>query len=154
MQTRRLLTAKRILNWISLRPYANNLCTEGASYWILSVRTIVLIMALAEAISWSYLGYNISQNSHPWLAGGLVGVSIFLMVWILDSTFLTLDTARAYYEKRLNGNEEDALWTEKSKTASGVILRILILSGTLYISAPYLALRVFSGDIDSRIEAK
>lgn len=153
--TKRRLTIGRLINWILLRPHGDNLSTEGTSYWILSARLIIWIMASADALSWSYLGYHIGNHSHgSRLVATSVGIAMFLIIWILDSTFLTVDTAKPYYDRILGGKDEDSAWVEKWKLGAGLLLRVLVLSGTLYISAPYLALSVFSGDIESRIEAK
>jgi len=121
------LTVKRLLNWIALRPYGYRLSTEGASFWILSARIIVLIMAGADAVSWSYLGYHIGRHSwFSWLTATGVGIAMFLIIWVLDSTFLTVDTARPYYDKILNGKDEDAAWLERCRLGGGLLLRVVI----------------------------
>jgi hypothetical protein len=113
---RKLSAFRRVLNWLMLRPYEESLLTDGARWWTCCGLTIVTIMAIAEAASWSYLAHHISR-SHPYLASCLAGVAMFLIVWVFDSTFLTVDTARSYYEEVLNVkvDVEDQAWLAKNK---------------------------------------
>lgn len=141
----------RQLWWrLCLKPYGDALCTPGAAFWIFSARVAIFVMAAAEAISWSYLGYYIGQSSQPYVTAALAGLSIFSVIWIVDASFVTLDTSRSSDEASILGQVNDGR-AEKVKLAAGLLIRGAIISATLFISAPFLAQLVFFRDISAEM---
>jgi len=85
--------AQRILAWLSLKPYGQQLCTEAASMWVTSARLLVIVMASAEALSWGYLGYFVGAPQFSVPAALFAALSIMVLVWVVDSSFMTLDSS-------------------------------------------------------------
>ena len=128
-----------------LKPYGDELLTRGADFWIFSARLIVVTMALAEAIAWGYMGALMSR-AYPWLAAAIAGLFVFILVWIIDATFMTLDLSRAFYERALVGKEVNPA-KERLKLAGGIAARVAIVSASLVITAPFLAQAIFAADV-------
>lgn len=133
-----------------LKPYGDALCTPGAAFWIFCARVAIFVMAAAEAISWSYLGYYIGQSSQPWVTAALAGLAIFSVIWIVDASFITLDTSRRADEAAILGQATGGR-ADKLKLAAGLLIRAAIISATLVISAPFLAQLVFFRDISAEM---
>jgi hypothetical protein len=128
-----------------LKPYGDELLTRGADFWIFSARLIILAMALAEALAWGYMGALMSRE-HPWITAAIAGLFVFTLIWIIDTSFMTLDLARGYYERELFGKSESP-WVERLKVTGGVAARVAIVSASLFITAPFLAQAIFAGDV-------
>lgn len=128
-----------------LKPYGDELLTRGADFWIFSARLIVVTMALAEAIAWGYMGALMSR-AYPWVAAAIAGTFVFILVWIIDATFMTLDLSRAFYERALVGKEVNPS-KERLKLIGGVAARVAIVSASLVITAPFLAQAIFAADV-------
>ncbi|PLX42504.1 MAG: hypothetical protein C0608_02440 [Deltaproteobacteria bacterium] len=143
-----------IKDWVSLKPNRDDLLTPSAAWWIFVVRIMITIMATAEGISWGYMGWSIGRNVSPVFAALLCGLFIFSVIWLVDATFMTLDTSLAFYERTIKGNVFSTLDKVKyiAKGFGGVGGRVAIVLGSYMVSAPFLAQLVFSYDIDGRIE--
>lgn len=135
---------------LSLKPYGDSLCTPGAAFWIFCARVSIFIMAAAEALSWSYLGYYIGQSSQPYVTAAIAGLAVFSVIWIIDASFVTLDTARSAFEAAIHGRAPDVR-ADRWRLAAGLIVRAVIISATLMISAPFLAQLVFYRDISAEM---
>lgn len=119
-----------MLQRILLKPYGDELLTRGADFWLFCARLLIFAMALAEALAWGYMGALMSAE-HPIVAASIAGVFVFTLIWIIDATFMTLDLSRGGLVK----------------TAAGVTARVLIVASSLFITAPFLAQAIFSGDV-------
>src|SRR5688500_16689307 len=85
---------------LALKPYGDELLTRSADFWLFSARLIILTMAAAEGIAWGYMGALMSR-SNPLIAAAIAGSFVFILVWIIDATFMTLDLSRGFYERVL-----------------------------------------------------
>ena len=139
----------RILRRLSLKPYGDELLTGGADFWIFSARLIVLTMALAEAMAWGYMGALISR-AYPLFTAAIAAIFVFILIWIIDATFMTLDLSRGFYERMLIGKKETP-GLEKLKLAGGIGARVAIVSASLFITAPFLAQAIFAGDVQDEM---
>ena len=139
------------LNWLSLKPHGDKLCTPGACFWIACARMAILTMASSEALSWGYLGYCVGGARFGWLAAFCTAAAFAILVWVLDATFITLDWERAFYEEQLLSKEEGSSSADKPKLLLGVVMRIGMVFITLTVSAPFLSQIVFSSDIEAAI---
>jgi hypothetical protein len=137
--------ARRLL----LKPYGDELLTRGGDFWIFSARLIIVTMALAEAIAWGYMGALMSR-SHPWIAASIAGLFVFILVWIIDATFMTLDLSRAFYERVLIGKKASPV-QERVKLIGGIAARVAIVSASLFITAPFLAQAIFAADVQEEM---
>lgn len=141
MATRSSDLARRL----SLKPYGEELLTRSADFWIFSARLIIVTMALAEGIAWAYMGALMSR-AWPWAAAAIAGTFVFLLIWIIDATFMTLDVSRGFYERVLTGSRTNASM-EKLRLAGGIAARVAIVSASLFITAPFLAQAIFAADV-------
>jgi len=108
-------------------------------------------MATAEGLSWGYLGYFFGQGWVSWLSALVAGGFVFSIIWLIDASFMTLDTARAFYDKALLGRDEISVARQKLQTGAGILVRAAIILASLVISAPFLAQIIFERDIDAVI---
>jgi hypothetical protein len=131
---------------LALKPYGDELLTRSADFWLFSARLIILTMASAEAIAWAYMGALMSR-SYPLIAAAIAGTFVFILVWIIDATFMTLDLSRGFYEQVLLDKKEESQVKEKLKLAGGIAARVAIVSASLFITAPFLAQAIFAGDV-------
>lgn len=137
---------------LSLKPYGDELLTRSGDFWIFSARLIILAMALAEAIAWGYIGSLMSRD-YPLLTAAIAGLFVFTLIWIIDTSFMTLDLRSGYYERAITGKEEGQR-AEKLKLAGGVLARIGIVTASLVITAPFLAQAIFAGDVREEMEQR
>ena len=134
---------------LALKPYGDELLTRSGDFWIFSARLIIFAMAAAEALAWGYMGALMSR-SYPLVAAVIAGVFVFTLIWVIDASFMTLDLARGHYERLLSGKRE-SLTTERLKLAGGILARVGIVSASLFITAPFLAQAIFSGDVQDEM---
>lgn len=137
---------------LALKPYGDELLTRSADFWLFSARLIILTMALAEAIAWGYMGALMSR-SYPLVAASVAALFVFILVWIIDATFMTLDLSRGFYERVLLGKQENPA-QEKLKLAAGIAARVTIVSASLFITAPFLAQAIFAADVQDEMSRR
>lgn len=132
------------LSWLHrhlfLKPYGSVLCTRGATFWFFVVRIAVIVMAAAEAISWGYVGSFLAPSG--WLRYVTTGVAasfMFLLVWVVDVSLMTLDTSKAHYDRVLLARKGGSRWLEWLKFGGGLLARTGMAAGTLIVVAPFLA---------------
>jgi hypothetical protein len=139
---------------ITLKPYGNSLLTPSAANWIFIARIIIIIMAFTEAISWGYLGSFFLSDPYRYFSAGITGSFIFLIIWAIDVTLVTLDRTRAYYEKRLYDILPDISFQERLREFLGFGSRWIIIISSLFITAPFLTQLIFSNDIKKQLDAE
>jgi hypothetical protein len=138
----------------SLRPHGDQLCTPTARFWIFCARVLILIMALAEAVSWGYVGSLFGAGFASWLTGLAAATSLFFVIWLVDATFVTMDTSRAYYQRVLSTEDQKAGEIEQRKFLAGLLIRAAIVVVSLWITAPFLAQLVFRRDVVDSIASR
>jgi hypothetical protein len=151
----------KFLRNFSLQPYGDELCSPGAYFWIACIRIAVLLMAIAEGISWGYLGTFFGDGIVGIIAALFLGMMVFMVIWMLDANFVVLDTAQSFYERILespraafenSGGDENKNATKKNinkffSTSGGITIRLSFILTTLYLTAPFLAMLIFNKDI-------
>ncbi|MEM8488932.1 MAG: hypothetical protein AAF564_25530 [Bacteroidota bacterium] len=140
-------------NLFSIKPYKNNLLTPGANYWIICIHLVILVMATSEAIAWGYLGSLFGKATLGYIAAAITFVFMFLIIWVIDVSFVTLDLSRSYYDKIILKKETDR-WVDNTRLGIGMLGRVAIVFVSLSISAPFLAQIVFKQDIDNEINRR
>src|SRR6185436_3394956 len=133
----------------TLRPYGDALCSPAARLWMACSATAVFLMATAEASAWSYVGFFLGTGVWRYPGAILLGAIVFLLVWILDSTLLTIDVMRAERQAQNASVHKPASGAMSLFRSGGVGLavRIAMVIGSLFVSAPYLTQLVFSQDV-------
>jgi hypothetical protein len=138
---------------LQLRPHGNHLLTSGAAFWLSAARVLVLAMAGAEALAWGYLGYLFGDGWVRWGVACTTGLMIFLVVWIIDVSLLTLDRASEEHGHKIFGELSDSQ-SLKARTFIAVGTRIFVVVASLTITAPYLSQLVFHKEISQWVDAK
>lgn len=140
-------------NLFSIKPYKNNLLTPGANYWIICIHLVILVMATSEAIAWGYLGSLFGKGALGVIAAAITFLFMFLIIWVIDVSFVTLDLSRSYYDKIILKKESER-WVDNTRLGVGLLGRVTIVFVSLSISAPFLAQIVFKQDIDNEIDRR
>ncbi|HEX6316523.1 MAG TPA: hypothetical protein VFZ73_16745, partial [Gemmatimonadaceae bacterium] len=142
------------LSQFSLRPHGDQLLSPTARFWIFCARVLILIMATAEAVSWGYVGSLFGSGFMSFVTGLAAAVSLFFVIWLVDATFVTLDTSRAYYHKLLSTDDQLSHEAEQKKFYAGLAIRGMIVVVSLWITAPFLAQLVFRRDVVDTIASR
>lgn len=142
-----------LLRHLQLRPHGEHLLTSSAAFWLFSARALIVAMCLSEAVAWGRLGYVFGERSIGWIAAAAVSLTILVVVWMIDVSLITMDRAWRDHAAAILGYKSTG-WARALRTGSTVALRIGLLFGSLYITAPYLAQVVFYKDIQRFIDAE
>jgi hypothetical protein len=145
---------RALLSQFTLQPYGDQLCSPTARFWIFCARVLILIMATAESISWGYVGSLFGTGFTALLTGLAAAVSLFFVIWLVDATFVTMDTSRAWYQKALSNEERVSDKDEQKRFFIGLFIRTGIVIVSLAITAPFLAQLVFRRDVVETIAAR
>lgn len=136
---------RALLRHLDFRPHGPHLLTASAEFWLMSARVLVFAMAASEALAWAYLGYLFGDGLLRWVAAAFTGVVIFLVVWMIDVSLITMDRAWPEHAARILGLPQTRNRRARDLFTFGV--RVALLVGSLTITAPYLAQLVFHRDI-------
>ena len=142
---------KSVLLLLRLQPHGKNLLSPSAGFWLLCARILIGVMGLAEALSWSRLGYLLGGESWVrWAAAVITGLLIGLVVWVIDTSLVTLDRAWSEHAQALLADPPPATTVNGRRVRDGFTLglRVALLFASLTVTAPYLAQIVLMNDID------
>src|SRR5262245_17919340 len=95
--------AASFLGHAQLKPHGDSLLTSSAAFWLNSARVLVFLMAGSEAIAWGYLGYLFGDGMVRWIGAAVTGGVIFLVVWMIDASLITMDRAWREHSAALLG---------------------------------------------------
>ncbi|HKV94473.1 MAG TPA: DUF4407 domain-containing protein [Candidatus Angelobacter sp.] len=140
---------RELLNHFRLEPHGKRLMTSSTSFWLFSARIMICTMALSESVAWGYLGFLFGQGSIRWITAAFMGIVIFLVVYMIDVSLITLDRAWKEHSREILGQKSPRFGIMNFVTFG---LRILLLVGSLTITAPYLAQIVFHNDIQRFVD--
>ena len=144
---------------LTLRSYGNNLLTRAGRGYLFGMSLIMLLVALAEAVGWGYLGSTFIPH-YP-LAGWLsLGGFVFILMWIFDRSLMTADLIDKEHTATLQGLPYP---TPTATNASiftkfwaglceyfAFIFRLTIALVSLIVVAPYVSEIVFKADIQNK----
>jgi hypothetical protein len=137
----------RILRYLSLRPYGDSLLTPAGAFWIFAVRIAILLMASAEAISWSYAAFYLATGGLRLAAGVGAFLFTFATVCLIDASLMTLDRWARRYDHRVT-SEPAAHWANRAWDGLSIGTRVALVALSMYITAPFLAQLMFNDDIE------
>ncbi|NKN33280.1 DUF4407 domain-containing protein [Marichromatium bheemlicum] len=126
-----------LLDRLRLRPYGAALLTPAVRTWLGFATLLILLMALLEGVVWGLVGASLVPEASPWLrwpAGGLFFLLMFTVIWVVDASLMLSERPRGGLGGRLR-------WFV------GVLVRILIVALSLYVTAPLLARLIRADDI-------
>ncbi len=142
-----------IFNYLTLKTSGRSLLTRGASSYLSLLAVVMILVAIAEAIAWGYLGSTFTPNN-PYLGATCLATFVFILIYFLDRSLLTYDTLEEYHVKTFSYFKPDKS-NKLSKIkmlffkSSGFVIRLLIVGISIYITTPLLAQLVFKADIDN-----
>ena len=139
------MTVQTLSRHLDFRPHGDRLLTSSAGFWLFSARILVFAMATAEGVAWGYLGFILSDGPLRWFSAAFTGITIFLVVWMIDVSLITMDRAWPEHARAILGKQTESNRRFRDTMTFG--LRIALLLGSLTITAPYLAQLVFYRDI-------
>ncbi|MFB1487606.1 MULTISPECIES: DUF4407 domain-containing protein [unclassified Thiocapsa] len=138
------------MNRLRLRPYGDSLVTPAVAVWLGFAWVIILLMASIEGIVWGFVGASIVPQAAAWLrpvAGLFMFVLMFAVIWIVDASLVMSERptrARGgLRDARLEGRGAGTRWF------FGLLVRVLIVAVSLYVTAPFLAKLIRADDIES-----
>ncbi len=143
-----------LLRHLQLRPHGDRLLTSSAAFWLFSARVLVLAMAIAEALAWGYLGFLFGEGWTQIAAALFAGTVMFLVVWMIDASLITLDRSHTEHSRVLLSTSPDVVGHRSVRQTATFVFRIVLLIASLTITAPYLAQLVFRKDIEQRTAAE
>ncbi len=139
--------------------YGSKLLRPSAVAWIFFMWVIAVSMAITEGVTW-YKALSLVLPSHYSLVPIAAGVMIGLVIWMLDATFITLDTSpnakRNDVSLRQDKKQQELISTPRwaavlvnlyqktvsivfTKTTAGVVFRLAIVAVSMVVTAPFLA---------------
>lgn len=134
---------------LRLRPYGDSLATPSVSMWLGFARIIILLMAGIEGIVWGLVGASIVPEATPWLrpiAGLFMFALMFSVIWIVDASLIMSERPVRATERRsarrLDSTSGQGRWL------FGLVMRVLIVAISLYVTAPFLAKLIRADDIE------
>ncbi len=136
------------------RPHGDRLLTSSAAFWLLSARVLVFCMAIAETAAWGYLGFLFGDGITRWLVAAFTGGIVFLIIWMIDASLITMDRAWSEHAQKILGKPASSALGRKLRETFTFGIRISLLIGSLTITAPYLAQVVFHKDIQRYIDTE
>ena len=146
-----------MFNYLTLKTSGKSLLTRGSSAYLSLLAVVMILVAVAEAIAWGYLGSTFTPNN-PYLGAAGLGAFVFILIYFLDRSLLTYDTLEEYHAKTFSYFKLDKS-NKLSKIkmllfkSTGFVIRLLIVSISIYITTPLLAQLVFKADIDNYSQA-
>jgi hypothetical protein len=136
---------KTLSRLFTLKPYSNQLIDGTAEIWLLLAALNIVSIAFCDALAWGYFGYTTAQGAWAYVAAGIAGLIVFVLVGSLDAMFVMHDRAR---EPR---NAERKRWRiHRDHVAIGARIVLVILTFT--VTAPFLTQLFFARDIEANIQ--
>lgn len=142
-------------DYLNLRVNGKNLLTGAASSHLSIMAFVMFLVALSEGLAWGYLGSTFTA-SIPLLGGLALGLFVFFLIYFFDRSLMTYDTLTKEHSSSLTSTATPLIESKLSKILSykGFIFRILLVSLSIYITAPFLTQLVFKSDIDNFLTAE
>ena len=137
------------LDFLRLRPYGDHLATPAVRIWIGFAWIVILLMASIEGTVWGFVGASIVPQAAAWLrpvAGLFMFVLMFAIIWIVDASLILSERpVRAKVTPTATRLEEPGA---QSRWLLGLLMRVLIVAVSLYVTAPFLAKLIRADDIE------
>ncbi|NEX22669.1 hypothetical protein G3480_20560 [Thiorhodococcus mannitoliphagus] len=143
------LLKKMRLESLRLRPYGNSLLTPAVATWLGFAWVVIFLMASVEGIVWGLVGATMVPRDALWLApftGLLLFCLMFGIIWIVDAS-LILSERPQLRARRWTSSAEGHGIGALLRWATGILVRLLIVAISLYVTAPFIAKLIRADDI-------
>jgi hypothetical protein len=142
---------RTLVRHLQIRPHDDRLRAPSAAFWFFSATCLIFPMAFTELIAWGYLALYFAEGNFRWVVAAFTGITIFVVVWMIDVSLITMDRAWGEHAEAILGKPPASATWRRIREAFTFLLRISLLAGSLTITAPYLAQVVFHKDIERQI---
>jgi hypothetical protein len=138
------------LDTLRLRPYGDSLATPAVAVWLGFAWVIILLMASIEGFVWGFIGASIVPQATAWLrpvVGLFMFVLMFSIIWIVDASLIMSERpTRSVRGLEVDRMDERSAW---ARWLFGLLVRVMIVAVSLYVTAPFLAKLIRADDIES-----
>ncbi len=147
-------TLKYVWGVATLRPHGRNLLLPSAEYWFLFMSVVIFLMAGLEATTWGLIGFYVIPKPYNVPATVISSLLIFLLIWMIDVTFVLLDFSQA---TRIEKNKDHHGLIVKTllkipiKLVLMVAMRLVIIAVSLAFTAPNFSEVLLSRDISAEM---
>lgn len=138
-----------------LRPYGNNLLSNGGKINLSFMVLAVLIVASVEALSWSYM---LLSSGYFKIAIAL-GLIWFFAMLVIDFSIVTANTLEDEHRHNLDPYKKELYKSSIknkyfSKIYFGFVLRLIVAFASLYATSGFMTQFFFEDEIQQAIEKK
>ncbi|WP_209262525.1 hypothetical protein [Thiorhodococcus minor] len=137
------------LDPLRLRPYGNHLLTPAVATWLGFAWVVIFLMASVEGIVWGLVGATMVPRDATWLApfaGILLFCLMFGIIWIIDASLIISERPQLR-ARRWSASKQDQGLGALLRWATGILVRLLIVAISLYVTAPFIAKLIRADDI-------
>ena len=143
-----------IFRTLFLRPYGRNLLRPTASIWIFFMSLLAISLATIEGMVWGFTS-SIILNEELKYVPIFIGVIVGVFIWIFDASLIQLDTSKPIFDtgKPHGKNAISRFFSAifSSRLGWGILARLIILSISLYFTAPMLGQLFLEKEITRRM---
>ena len=146
---------KSLFKTIFLLPYGQQLLRPTAAIWVFFMSVLAISMAMIEGIVWAATTNLILPPGFTVITVA-IGVFVAIFIWIFDASLITLDLSTPIYH--LNKKEKLNFFSRllknifSKKLGWGIAARMLVLAGSIFITAPLLGQIFLEKEISRRME--
>lgn len=147
----------KVISYLTLRPFGNNLLCNNASMWLGCTLFIVSLMALTEAITWGTIAW-LWLPSHFWPVSIIIGFSVFGLIWVVDAQLVLHDGSackRSPHTSKLKNVLIKALCSAffklvPTKFGWGIVFRTFFITLSLVVTAPAMISLLLWSELDAQ----
>ncbi len=156
---------RELLEAFALQLHGNNLLAPAARRWLNFMKLAIIVVVAMEGAAWSYgAGWLLGDGElSKWFWRAVVGFTVTTLLWGLDAQFITIDvnehqknTKQSSTQRREQDNDaqstREKIWQFLKWPGLPVGGRVLIILGSLYVTAPLIALYELRNEIDHDME--
>lgn len=138
-----------------LLPYGRQLLRPTAGVWIFFMSVLAVCMATVEGSVWGITSSVILPPEYQ-LATVVIGILVGVFIWIFDASLITFDTSMPIYKldkpEKLSFLHSIFSSLFGRKLGWGILTRLLILSLSVFVTAPLLGQIFLDKEITRRID--
>lgn len=149
---------KKLRTFVTLQPHGNNLMSNQTHRWIISIGLIILLMSFSEGFIWANMFNFYFEERLSILPRMLfccsIGFIVLCIIWVIDSSFVMLDTSSPPKEIESQDKKWWKLDKSKRNIYVGFIGRLILISISLYVTIPAVTKLSMQDDINKVIDSR
>jgi len=151
------ISAHEWLNLLLLRPYGQRNLTPKVKFWLACSLMVILLMSGLEGLVWGLISRHLVPESDQLLRVVIAlftSTFVFCLIWIADSSLILFAPTPNYQKIPSSAQSSAKAWmTEHSAFIFGILVRIVIVGISLFITAPMLSQVIRDDDISRALAA-